>query len=68
MQLTLQSSLDKSVKKTSGGVRGWGIVMEVKTGKILGWASSPSFNLNSRDDIKDYVDLPSDFYMSRGLS
>ena len=66
VQLTLQSALDKSVKKTSGGVRGWGIVMEVKTGKILGWASSPSFNLNSRDDIKDYVDLPSDFLYEPG--
>ena len=40
--------------------------MEVKTGKILGWASSPSFNLNSRDDIKDYVDLPSDFLYEPG--
>lgn len=66
VQQTLQSSLDKSVKKTSGGVRSWGIVMEVKTGKILGWASSPSFNLNSRDDIKDYVDLPSDFLYEPG--
>ncbi|MFR5524553.1 MAG: peptidoglycan D,D-transpeptidase FtsI family protein, partial [[Clostridium] innocuum] len=66
VQQTLQSSLDKSVKKTSGGVRGWGIVMEVKTGKILGWASSPSFHLNSRNDIKDYVDLPSDFLYEPG--
>lgn len=66
VQQTLQNSLDKSVKKTAGGVRGWGIVMEVKTGKILGWASSPSFNLNSRDDIKDYVDLPSDFLYEPG--
>lgn len=66
VQQTLQSSLDKSVKKTTGGVRGWGIVMEVKTGKILGWASSPSFNLNNRNDIKDYVDLPSDFLYEPG--
>ena len=28
VQQTLQNSLDKSVKKTAGGVRGWGIVME----------------------------------------
>lgn len=32
--------------------------MEVKTVKILGYATSPFFNLNSRNDIKDHVDLP----------
>lgn len=66
VQQTLQSSLDKSVKKTYGGVRGWGIVMEVKTGKILGWASSPSFDLNSREDIKSFQDLPADFLYEPG--
>ncbi len=65
VQQTLQNSLDKSVKKTAGGVRGWGIVMEVETGKILGWASSPSFDLNKRN-IKDYVDLPSDYLYEPG--
>ncbi len=60
VQQTLQTSLDKSVKDTYGGVRGWGIVMEVETGKILGWASSPSFDLNKKN-LKNYVDLPSDF-------
>ena len=56
---------DKSVKKTAGGVRGWGIVMEVETGKILGWASSPSFDLNKRD-MKDYIDLPSGYLYEPG--
>ena len=65
VQQTLQNSLDKSVKKTAGGVRGWGIVMEVETGKILGWASSPSFDLNKRD-MKDYIDLPSDYLYEPG--
>lgn len=65
VQQTLQNSLDKSVKKTAGCVRGWGIVMEVETGKILGWASSPSFDLNKRN-IKDYVDLPSDYLYEPG--
>lgn len=65
VQQNLQNSLDKSVKKTAGGVRGWGIVMEVETGKILGWASSPSFDLNKRN-IKDYVDLPSDYLYEPG--
>ena len=65
VQQTLQTSLDKSVKDTYGGVRGWGIVMEVETGKILGWASSPSFDLNKRD-LKNYVDLPSDYLYEPG--
>ena len=65
VQQTLQNSLDKSVKKTAGGVRGWGIVMEVETGKILGWASSPSFDLNKRD-MKDYIDLPSGYLYEPG--
>lgn len=65
VQQTLQNSLDKSVKKTNGAVRGWGIVMEVETGKILGWASSPEFNLND-PDIKEYIDLPSGFLYEPG--
>ena len=65
VQQTLQKSLDKSVTKTSGGVRGWGIVMEVETGKVLGWVSSPEFDLNN-PDIKDYIDLPSAFLYEPG--
>lgn len=51
--------------KTAGGVRGWGIVMEVETGKILGWASSPSFDLNKRD-MKNYIDLPAGYLYEPG--
>lgn len=65
VQQTLQKSLDKSVTKTSGGVRGWGIVMEVETGKVLGWVSSPEFDLNN-PNIKDYIDLPSAFLYEPG--
>lgn len=65
VQQTLQKSLDKSVKKTSGGVRGWGLVVEVETGKILGWSSFPEFDLNN-PDIKDYIDLPSGFLYEPG--
>ena len=65
VQQTLQKSLDKSVTKTSGGVRGWGIVMEVEAGKVLGWVSSPEFDLNN-PDIKDYIDLPSAFLYEPG--
>lgn len=59
VQLTLQSSLQKTVDKTYNGKVGWGIVMEVETGKILGYASYPSYDLNTRDGVDKYsMDIP----------
>lgn len=66
VQLTLQSSLEKTVTQTGNGQRGWGIVMEVETGKILGYASYPSFNLNDRNSLKDYTDVPANFLYEPG--
>lgn len=59
VQLALQSSLKKTMKEVKAD-RGWGLVMEVETGKVLGWAGLPSFDLNKRD-IKDYLDVPSQY-------
>ena len=39
--------------------------MEVETGKILGWASTPSFDLNERN-IKDYLNVPSEYLYEPG--
>lgn len=64
VQLTLQSSLKKTVEQS--GKLGWGVVMEVETGKILGYASYPSFDLNNRDDLKDYTDVPANFMYEPG--
>lgn len=33
------------------------IVMDAKTGKILGLSSNPNFDLNTRNDIQSYLDL-----------
>lgn len=33
------------------------IVLDAKTGKILGLSSNPSFDLNTRNDIQSYLDL-----------
>ena len=55
VQLTLQSALEKTQKETNAR-RAWGIVMEVDTGKVLGWSSLPSYNLEKLD-IKDYLDV-----------
>lgn len=65
VQLTLQSSLQKTVERS--GNLGWGIVMEVDTGKILGYASYPSFDLNNRDTLNDQAqDIPSQFTYEPG--
>lgn len=64
VQLALQGSLEKTMSETKAK-HGWGLVMEVETGKILGWASFPSFNLNDRD-IKNYLNIPSDFLYEPG--
>ena len=39
--------------------RAWGIIMEVETGRILGYSAYPTFDLNERD-IKTYQNIPSD--------
>ncbi len=64
VQLALQSSLKKTMKEVKAD-RGWGLVMEVETGKVLGWAGLPSFDLNKRD-IKDYLDVPSQYLYEPG--
>lgn len=33
------------------------IIMDAKTGKILGMSSNPNFDLNTRNDIQNYLDL-----------
>lgn len=35
----------------------WGVIMEVKTGRILGYAAYPTFDLNKKN-ITSYVDVP----------
>lgn len=65
VQLTLQSSLEKTVTQENAKV-GWGIVMEVETGRILGYASYPSFDLNNRNNLKDYTDVPANFLYEPG--
>ena len=65
VQLTLQSSLEKTVTQENAKV-GWGIVMEVETGRILGYASYPSFDLNNRNNLKDYTDVPANYLYEPG--
>lgn len=66
VQQTLQSSLAKTMEEVKAR-RAWGIVMEVKTGKILGWASLPSYNLNTLDGLTgNDTDVPADYLYEPG--
>lgn len=64
VQLALESALDKTMSEFNSD-RAWGIVMEVETGKILGWAGYPTFDLNEKD-ILDHRDIPSDYAYEPG--
>lgn len=68
VQLALQSSLAKTLKESKGR-RAWGIVMEVETGKILGWAGLPAFDLNERKISStkgSYLNIPSSYLYEPG--
>lgn len=64
VQLTLQSALEKTKKETNAR-RAWGIVMEVETGRVLGWSSLPTYDLEKLD-IEDYLDINSMYLYEPG--
>lgn len=66
VQLALESLTKKAMSYPGSPTKAWALAVEVETGKILGWTSYPSFNLNTRDDITNYVDIPSDFAYEPG--
>ena len=54
---SIQDALNTALQETvefKDASRAWGAVVEVKTGKILAWAQTPSFNPNqpSSDDVQ----------------
>ncbi len=64
VQLALETALSETMNNFNA-TKAWGTIMEVETGKILGWASYPTFDLNERD-IKDYVNVPSAYQYEPG--
>ena len=58
VQSVLDTSLQTTMKK-SKCESAWGLVVEVETGKILGWGSYPSFDMN-KHDITQYLNMASD--------
>ncbi len=64
VQVALENCLDTTMKEFQAQ-RAWGIVVEVETGKILAYASYPTFDLNELD-IKDYHNVPCDYMYEPG--
>ncbi|MEY8381314.1 penicillin-binding protein [Ileibacterium valens] len=71
--LTLDSNLQRIVEEemqitmdTNGAESAWCVVMEVETGKILAWASYPTFNQNTPLEIPSYTDNVSEMNYEAG--
>lgn len=55
----LQNTVEEQMKKTmedNNASKAWCLVMEVETGRILAWASYPTYNQNTREDLEDFND------------
>ena len=55
----LQSTVETELQKTmdnENAKSAWCLVMEVETGKVLAWASYPSFDQNEHKEIPSYQD------------
>lgn len=56
LQSTVESQLQTTMKEENAK-SAWCLVMEVETGKVLAWASYPSFDQNEHKEIPSYQDL-----------
>ncbi|MCF0106680.1 MAG: penicillin-binding protein [Holdemanella sp.] len=55
----LQTTVESAMKETmllNNAKRAWCIVMECETGNILAWASYPTFDQNTHEEIPNYTD------------
>ncbi len=56
----IQSTLEQSFEitnETFNASRAWGGAMEIKTGKVIAWGQTPSYNPNTLDNIEDYTNI-----------
>lgn len=65
VQMTLEKSLSSTVENTNA-LRAWGIVINAKTGAILAQSGYPTFDLNKRDKMENYYNLPSEWVFEPG--
>ncbi len=54
LETSLQTTMEESKCESA-----WALVVEVETGKVLGWGSYPSYNMNDHD-ITQYLNMASD--------
>lgn len=65
VQVALEKCMEDTMKAFHSQ-RAWGVVMEVETGRILGYSAYPTFDLNLLNDIKDYTNVPSEYFYEPG--
>lgn len=65
VQLTLEKAL-KGTMEDNASTWALGIVMEAKTGKILAQAGYPTFDLNERETIDNFLNAPSQYQFEPG--
>lgn len=66
---SLQSVVEKAMEETIENNRAtsaWAVVMEVETGKILAWASYPTYDQNEHKEIPSYTDAVSSMVYEPG--
>ena len=69
IDVNVQSVVEEALRDTmEGNYANWAqmIVMEADSGKVLAQAGYPSFNLNEREDITEYQNLPSQLLFEPG--
>lgn len=66
VQEAVEKCLEDTIKKNNAK-HAWAVVMEVETGRILGYGGYPSYDLNKRDEVL-YTDIPSMFLFEPGSS
>lgn len=64
VQEALENCLQETMENTKAE-SAWAIVMEVETGKILAYGGTPTYDLNSREEVL-YYDMPSMFTFEAG--
>ena len=64
VQEALENCLQETMNSTNAE-SAWAIVMEVETGKILAYGGTPTYDLNSREEVL-YYDMPSMFTFEAG--
>lgn len=64
VQVALEKCMEDTMKAFNSQ-RAWGVIMEVETGRVLGYSAYPTFDLNERN-VEEYLDVPSAYLYEPG--